>query len=144
MATSTDSHTNFFEEKLQFSSELDNIRYSEKIMDILLSKLTISEEIYGNILLSLSEAINNAIVHGNKFDTEKSVVVTYKYDGTYLIFEIIDEGEGFDPNTIKDPTDVKNLENLYGRGVFIIISLSDKVEFEYKKGQVVRMFFLIK
>lgn len=137
----TDLKTENFEGNISFSSIFQNISYSEKIINILTEKINISDEIYGNILLSLSEAINNAIVHGNKFNKDKKVFVNYKYSNHILIVEIKDEGEGFDPNEIVDPTNDANIEKLYGRGVFIIISLTDKVEFEYSNGQVLRMFF---
>jgi len=64
----TDLQTDSFNDSLSFPSIFQNISYAEKIIDILSAKVNISEEIYGNILLSLSETINNAIVHGNKFD----------------------------------------------------------------------------
>lgn len=137
----TDLKTENFEGNISFSSIFQNISYSEKIINILTEKINISDEIYGNILLPLSEAINNAIVHGNKFNKDKKVFVNYKYSNHILIVEIKDEGEGFDPNEIVDPTNDANIEKLYGRGVFIIISLTDKVEFEYSNGQVLRMFF---
>ena len=137
----TDLQTDSFNDSLSFPSIFQNISYAEKIIDILSAKVNISEEIYGNILLSLSETINNAIVHGNKFDKEKQVTVNFRYNNKSLIIEIQDEGDGFDPNEIADPTQQENVEKLYGRGVFIIISLSDKVEFEYDNGQIIRMYF---
>ena len=140
---SLDLEINNFENQVSFPSVFSNISYSEKIIKELEKKLSISEEKYGNILLSLSEAINNAIVHGNKFDPKKSVTVAYKYNNGILKIEIKDQGEGFDPSQIANPTSAENIENLYGRGVYIIISLSDKVEFEYEKGQLVRIIFNI-
>lgn len=140
---SLDLETNNFENEVSFPSVFSNISYSEKIIHELEKKISISEEKYGNILLSLSEAINNAIVHGNKFNPEKNVKVLYKYSNRLLLIEVKDQGEGFDPNQIANPTSAENIENLYGRGVYIIISLSDKVEFEYDKGQLVRIMFNI-
>ncbi|MBN2664719.1 MAG: ATP-binding protein [Bacteroidales bacterium] len=136
-----DSQTKHFDETISFSSIFQNISYAEKIITTLNSRINISDEIFGNILLSLSEAINNAIVHGNKFNKDKFVFVNYKYKNKLLVFEIKDEGDGFDPDEIADPTADLNVEKLYGRGVFIIISLSDKVEFEYSNGQIIRMYF---
>jgi len=143
MNMSLDLEINNFENTVSFSSIFSNISYSEKIIKELEKKLSISEEKYGNILLSLSEAINNAIVHGNKFDPEKYVTVSYRYSKGLLKIDIKDQGEGFDPSQIANPTSAENIENLYGRGVYIIISLSDKVEFEYDKGQLVRIIFNI-
>ncbi len=127
--------------EITFSSVFSNISYAEKIIKKISEQTDITEFLYGNILLSLSEAINNAIVHGNKFDPDKVVSVSYAFNEKALMIEVRDQGEGFDPNQVSDPTLPENIENLYGRGVYIIISLSDKVEFEYKDGQIVRMFF---
>lgn len=143
MSIYTDLKNNPIKGDLSFSSIFQNISYAEKIINLLTSKVNISEEIYGNILLSLSEAINNAIVHGNKFNKDKNVTVNYSISSSELIIEIKDEGEGFDPDEISDPTSDDNIEKLYGRGVFIIISLSDKVEFEYDNGQILRMYYNI-
>jgi serine/threonine-protein kinase RsbW len=139
----TDLQTNF-DEEIIFSSIFSNITYSDKIVNYINEKITIPEDIFGNILLSLSEAINNAIVHGNKFNKDKLVYVKYKYKNDILVLEIKDEGEGFNPDEVPDPTTSENVEKLYGRGVFLIISLADKVEFEYSDGQIVRMYFNLK
>lgn len=129
--------------EFKFQSVFSNITNAEKIANEIITKIQLNEEIYGNILLTLSEAINNAIVHGNKFNPEKIVTVRYYLNNKELNIEVIDQGEGFDVSKVPDPTKPENIENLYGRGVFIIISLSDKVEFEYNKGQIVRIKFII-
>lgn len=130
------------ENEIIFSSIFTNITYSEKIVEYINQIYPIPEILYGNILLAISEAINNAIVHGNKFNKEKLVYVSYKItQDNYLIVEVKDEGEGFDPYSLPDPTAPENIEKLYGRGVFIIISLCDKTEFEFNNGQIVRMYF---
>jgi serine/threonine-protein kinase RsbW len=138
---SLDLHQNNLKGEISFPSIFSNISYSEKIINEISGNIKITDELYGNILLSLSEAINNAIVHGNKFNPSKQVVIKYFIKDDFLVIEIKDQGEGFNPDQIADPTLPENIENLYGRGVFIIISLSDKVEFEYSDGQIVRMYF---
>lgn len=140
MNTSTESNIKF-ENEIIFSSVFTNISYAEKIINNINENYTIPDILSGNILLALSETINNAIVHGNKFNKDKLVYVSYKITTQQLIIEVKDEGEGFNPNELPDPTSPDNLEKLYGRGVFLIISLSDKTEFEYQDGQIVRMFF---
>jgi len=140
MNTSTET-TIKYENEIIFSSVFTNISYAEKIINNINDNYPIPDILSGNILLALSEAINNAIVHGNKFNKDKLVYVLYKVTNQQLIIEVKDEGEGFNPNELPDPTSPDNLEKLYGRGVFLIISLSDKTEFEYQDGQIVRMFF---
>lgn len=140
MNTYTELLSNF-EEEIIFSSVFTNISYAEKIVNHINEKQEIPEILYGNILLALSEGINNAIVHGNKFNKDKLIYVTYKLQNENLIIEIKDEGDGFNPVELPDPTSPENVEKLYGRGVFLMISLSDKTEFEYNEGQIVRMYF---
>lgn len=130
--------------EFKFQSVFSNISNAEKIANEIISKVRINEALFGNILLTLSEAINNAIVHGNKFDPEKYVTVKYYILDNILNLDIQDEGDGFDVSKIPNPTEPENIENLYGRGVFIVISLADKVEFEYNKGQIVRIKFSLK
>lgn len=130
--------------EFKFKSVFSNISNAEKIANEIVSKVEIDDEMFGNILLTLSEAINNAIVHGNKFDPHKYVTVKYYVYNDILNIDIVDEGEGFDVTKIPDPTNPENIENLYGRGVFIIISLADKAEFEYNNGQIVRIKFFLK
>lgn len=140
MNISTESNIKY-ENEIIFSSVFTNISYAEKIINNINENYTIPDILSGNILLALSETINNAIVHGNKFNKDKLVYVSYKITTQQLIIEVKDEGEGFNPNELPDPTSPDNIEKLYGRGVFLIISLSDKTEFEYQDGQIVRMFF---
>jgi serine/threonine-protein kinase RsbW len=133
----TDEIQGYFE----FTSNYQNINFAETVLNEISEKRFISEELFGNILLSVSEAINNAIVHGNKFNPKKKVVVQYSLTSNILVISVIDEGQGFDVNLVEDPTQEGNIEKLYGRGVFIILNLCDKVEFEFQKGQIVRMSF---
>ena len=126
---------------ITFSSDLNNLNIAEAIVDTISRVSKLDELIYGNILLSLSEAINNAIVHGNKFNRNKKVSVCYKFiEKKNLLITVEDEGNGFDPSKISDPTDPDNLENLYGRGVFLINNLADEVKYE-ENGKKVLMNF---
>ena len=75
----------------------------------------ITEELYGNILIAITEAVNNAIIHGNQNLIEKTTSIDYKISETELVFNVVDEGIGFDYNDIPDPTDPKNIEKPQGR-----------------------------
>jgi serine/threonine-protein kinase RsbW len=102
--------------------------------------LGISDEVYGKILISTVEAVNNAILHGNRGDSSKKVTVVVSSDGNIFDVTVTDEGEGFSYLDIPDPTDPKNIENLHGRGVFIMKSLADSIEYN-TTGNEVRMKF---
>ncbi len=128
---------------LQLASKLDSITTVEHFVDNLSGEYGFSDEIYANVLTCLSEAVINAIVHGNKEDINKKVYLNLEVvEGKRLIFTIADEGEGFDFNNIPDPTSPENLENLTGRGVFIIKKLADQCIFN-TKGNELELHFKI-
>ncbi|MBX7140076.1 MAG: ATP-binding protein [Chitinophagales bacterium] len=115
--------------ELEFTSVPENVNKVEAFVEVLKTDLQLSEEMEANILVSLSEAVNNAIVHGNKNNPAKKVSIKMEKDGNLLSFVVADEGEGFDPGVIIDPTAPENLDKPSGRGIFLMRSLADKVEF---------------
>lgn len=125
---------------LKFASSTENIRIVENLVDELVAEYSINEEFYGNILIALTEAVNNAIVHGNKLDPDKQVMLTCKAEDNKLIFEIEDEGPGFDYDNLPDPTAPENIEKPNGRGVFLMRNLADDCEF-IDDGRVVKLEF---
>ena len=118
----------------------ENVSVVESFIENVGEKIRIEEEIYGNVLVSVTEAVNNAIVHGNKEDKNKKVRLGLKQNKKSVRFIVEDEGMGFDHNTLPDPTNPKNLEKVKGRGIFLIKSLSDKTTFK-QGGRVVEMLF---
>ena len=125
---------------LSFKSETNNIGQVEKLVDSICEEYRVREDFYGNILISLTEAVNNAIVHGNKLDPEKTVHVTYDAEGTTIQFTITDEGPGFDYDNLPDPTAPENIEKPNGRGVFLMRNLADHCEFK-DDGRIVVLDF---
>ena len=90
----------------------------------------ISEENYNYIWIALNEAVSNAIKHGNKFNPNKKVRMTVETkDDRYLCFTIKDEGEGFNPKNVPDPTTAERIGEPNGRGVFLIYKLADIVNY---------------
>jgi len=126
--------------KIKIPSITDNVSVVESFIDNLKEKIRLSDNVYGNILISVTEAVNNAIVHGNKEDKEKKVELFLKQTKKSISFVIKDEGSGFDESKIPDPTSPKNLNNIKGRGVFLIKNLADNVKFR-KKGSEVELVF---
>jgi serine/threonine-protein kinase RsbW len=128
---------------LQLPSKIDSITTVENFIDKLSEKYGFSDEIYANVLTCLSEATVNAIIHGNKEDPDKKVYINLEViEDKRLIFTISDEGSGFDFNSLPDPTAPENLENLTGRGVFIIKRLADQCIFN-SKGNELELHFKI-
>jgi serine/threonine-protein kinase RsbW len=117
--------------KLVLDSSLEEIERIEPFVDELDQWADIDEEDSSRIMLTLSEAINNAILHGNKEDPEKQVEVlsTFDEENRILTISVEDEGEGFDPEEIPDPLKEENLLNEGGRGVYLIKQYADDLQF---------------
>lgn len=126
--------------EINFESVAENIHIVEKLIDEVCENLSVSEEHYGNILISMTEAVNNAMVHGNKLDPEKKVTVKYSSDDKTIRFTISDEGPGFDYENLPDPTAPENIEKPNGRGVFLMKNLADECSFE-ENGRIVELEF---
>ena len=124
------------------ASDANNLGKVERLIDGIVEDYQIPSSLYGNILISVTEAVTNAITHGNSKDLSKDVRINYKVDKGKLSFRIADEGYGFDYENIPDPTAPENILNLGGRGIFLMKQLSDGVEFE-NNGSVVEIFFNI-
>ncbi len=127
-------------ESITINSDIEKLRVVETLVDTLSKKLGIPDEVYGKILISTVEAVNNAILHGNKGDAEKMVTVNFTADGNMFDVTVTDQGEGFKYDSLPDPTDPANIENLHGRGVFIMRSLADTIEYN-DAGNEVKMSF---
>ncbi|MBI5220162.1 MAG: ATP-binding protein [Bacteroidia bacterium] len=129
--------------EINFPSKIENITLAEKFIDDISVEYRLGTEIYGNILVAIIEAVNNAILHGNKFDPRKNVKVIFTKDTRNLTFKIFDQGTGFDSTNIPDPTISENLENPHGRGIFLMRHLADEVNF-FDNGREVELKFKLK
>lgn len=133
------------ENKIEINSKPENIVQVESFVEALCSKYEIDDSIYGNMLISITEAVNNAIIHGNKKDANKKVIISHKIElgqPKVLSVKIDDEGKGFDYINLPDPTAPENLEMIGGRGVFLIKQLADFVIFS-DKGDSIELQFKI-
>ena len=128
------------EKELIVSSKIENLRLIEKFVDDISAEVKLSSELYGNVLIAILEAANNAIVHGNKLNEKKNVILKASSANNYLKITMEDEGPGFDYTNIPDPTSPENIENISGRGVFLMKKLSDSVKF-YKNGALAEINF---
>jgi len=128
--------------KIQIPSLIENIRVVESFIDNSKEKFNIEDDIYGNIMVAVTESVNNAIRHGNKFDKDKNVLLSLFVEQDRIKFEIEDEGNGFNYEALSDPTAPENLENPGGRGIFLMQHLSDEVAFQ-NDGRKVQLTFFI-
>ncbi len=118
------------EQTISFPAASENVSIVENLIDEICLQYKISEDNYGNILVALTEAVNNAILHGSKANPSKTVVVSFVSDEKELCFVVKDQGEGFDYDKLPDPTAAENIENPNGRGVFLMKHLADGIEFK--------------
>lgn len=123
-------------------SEVKNINLIERLIDDISAQYQLHSDIYGKLLLAVVEGVNNAIVHGNKLEKDKDVIVEYYITNEIIEFAISDLGPGFDYHNLPDPTKPENLEKTHGRGIFLMNHLADKVEFNETGNQVKLQFNL--
>ncbi len=127
-------------DSLQIPSDFTSLVDVENLVDRVCGNLGVEEDSYGNILIAVTEAVNNAIQHGNEFDTKLFVDVAVGDQPTEFCFNVKDQGKGFDFSNLPDPTAPENIMKENGRGIFLMKSLSDNVEFE-DFGSSVSLYF---
>jgi len=127
-------------DRLAIPSEFEAVGQVEILVDKVCNQLGVNEEFYGNVLIAVTEAVNNAIEHGNRFNTSAEVNVAVADKSTEFCFNIKDQGEGFDFVNLPDPTAPENLMKENGRGIFLMKNLANEVEFE-DAGSSVNIYF---
>lgn len=111
---------------LVLKSSRNEIQKFEELLQNVNTEFGMPPEKFINLQIACSEALINAIVHGNKEQNNKRVYTEILHDHVFMSIRIQDEGEGFDINNIPDPTSSDNLLKESGRGIFIIKSLVDE------------------
>ncbi len=117
--------------KKEIPSDPELMPEVEKFVIETAEEINLNEDKFNNLSLAVAEAISNSMKHGNKNDKSKRVLITIKADNEKMIVTLKDEGEGFDPTTIPDPTKPENILKDSGRGIHIIRSLVDAVKFNF-------------
>jgi len=125
---------------IEVPSLSENIRMIESFIDNAREKFQLDDDIYGNIMIAITEAVNNAIKHGNQSDSSKNVSLSLSLDDSQIKFIVEDEGQGFDFENLPDPTAPENIEKPGGRGIFLMKHLSDEVKFK-EGGRIVELSF---
>lgn len=127
---------------LRLNSHPSNIAQVELFVEKLAHQFNLTPDLHGNILISLTEAVNNAIIHGNCSDENKTVEIQLRKLKDKLAIQVSDEGCGFDPGNVPDPTAKENLLRVGGRGVFLMQQLADHIRY-FNNGSTVEMQFKI-
>ena len=112
---------------LDIPSTPDELTKVDEVAERVAEEMNFSKDEMDDIAISVSEAVNNAIMHGNLANPEKMVHITFIRERDSLIVKVRDEGNGFSPDDLPDPTSPENLLKLKGRGIFIIRQLMDEV-----------------
>ena len=128
--------------EIEIFSKVENICTIEKLIDEVSEELKISSDLYGKILISSIEGINNSIVHGNKNDERKKVRFSIQKIKNKIKIFIEDQGRGFDFNNVPDPTKPENIENISGRGIFLMKKLADEIYF-HNNGSKIELIFIV-
>ena len=126
--------------RIKMRSKLESVGEVENLINSIFEDYDLSPDYYGNMLVALTEAVNNAIMHGNKMDESKMVDFSFKHQGDEFRFTIKDEGKGFDYSHIPDPTSPENIEKPDGRGIFLMEHLANEIVFS-DNGSTVELIF---
>jgi len=122
--------------RFSMASDPKNVHRVEQFLLKMNSSLKFSDEQFGTLLVVVTEAVNNAIIHGNKRNASKKVMITGSVRDHMLVIKVKDEGKGFDPQGIPNPIDEGNLLRESGRGVFLMRELAEDVSYNSKGNEV--------
>jgi serine/threonine-protein kinase RsbW len=119
---------------LVLASRFENIEVAERALVDLCHRAGCEEDEEYWLVTSLREAVANAVRHGNQKDPERRVRIAYTIDDSTVTIRVEDEGEGFNPAEIPDPTDPENLLRPSGRGIFYMRQFMSRVDFSSTAG----------
>lgn len=127
--------------ELRFASRIEAVEEAAGAVTEFLSRLGVGDDVAFGVDMALRESVTNAVVHGNKLDETKFVDVSLKSLPGAFEITVHDQGTGFDPSDIPDPTEAQNILKTSGRGIFFMRNLMDEVEWtvDPKGGTTVRM-----
>lgn len=115
--------------EIEIESDPNNLITIEEFVNYFAKDLGLSEEQLSVLLLAVTEAATNAIIHANKCDASKLVKINARIEDSKLIVKVKDEGKGFDPSKLPDPTRPENLLKDSGRGVYLMKVYMDDVTY---------------
>lgn len=119
--------------KFKIPSEVCQVHQVEKKLEAFCHHHGMNQNDTENCAIAVTEAVNNAIRHGNKEDASKAVHIEFECSESLITIRITDEGNGFDPENLNDPLHPENLLKENGRGIFIVNQLMDDVQFNFSK-----------
>lgn len=120
--------------RISVESNLDRLGEVEEMAEKAADLMNFNDEERDSLAIAVTEAVSNAIVHGNKEDEAKRVEVVFEVGRGRVRVSVKDQGPGFDPEKVNNPLDPENLLKESGRGIFILSALMDEVSFDFSKG----------
>jgi len=114
---------------LEIESDSNNLITVEEFINYVASDVNLDPEKLPGLLIAITEATTNAIIHANKKDVTKKVVLDIQLQNSQLIIKVIDQGQGFDPTKIPDPTEPENLLKDSGRGLYLMRVFADELKY---------------
>jgi serine/threonine-protein kinase RsbW len=128
------------EKSIKIISSVNRFCEIEAFLNSIFNQYNLSRKLFCRIYIAVSEAVNNAIQHGNKNDSNKHILINFVENEKDFIFFIQDEGVGFDYHNLSDPTLTDNIRNESGRGIFFMKKYADEVIFQ-NNGSCVQLIF---
>lgn len=119
------------------------IHQVETLIEEYRKNLKFKDDVFGNVMIAVTEAVNNAIQHGNKGNLNKKVYLYFELTQPYqLNVGVKDEGDGFDYENLPDPTSPENIDKPGGRGIFLMEHLTENIQFNLQGREVVMTFYI--
>ena len=115
---------------LEIESDPNNLITVEEFVNYFCKDIQLPDEKLSDVLLAVTEATTNAIIHANKLDANKRVTIDVEVVDSKMIVKVKDEGEGFEPAEIPDPTEPENLLKDHGRGIYLMRVYMDDLEYK--------------
>jgi serine/threonine-protein kinase RsbW len=127
--------------ELKFPSRIETVGEAAAAVSDFMNRLGIAEDVAFGVDMAVREAVTNAVVHGNKLDDAKVVELKLRNTPAVLEITVQDQGTGFNPNDVPDPTKDENILRTSGRGIFFMRNFMDEVDWaaDPKGGTQVRM-----
>lgn len=127
--------------RLSIGSDLEQVDLVGVVVQSTLDQIAMDPDQQHWMVMSVREAVINAIKHGNREEPGKRVLMALDLEGEDLVVRVQDEGRGFDPDSLPDPTAPENLLRPSGRGIFMMRQFADSIEYSFpsERGTVVTM-----
>lgn len=120
--------------ELRFASRIEAVAEAAAAVSEFMNRVGISEDVAFGIDMAVREAVTNAVLHGNKLDSTKIAEVDLKKSSEGLEINVRDQGQGFNPNDVADPTKEENILKTSGRGIFFMRNFMDEVDWTVNPG----------